>query len=71
MLEMWRKTRISESIGGIILKVVYECFECGADVPMGYDESVTGIPEADHVGKVVDGVCLNCKSNKIWIKQGE
>lgn len=50
------------------MKVYYECFECGEEIPVQYDESVTGIPESEHVGKVIEGLCLKCKSNKIWIK---
>lgn len=55
----------------LILEVVYECFNCGAEVPMGYDEEVTGVPEEAHIGKVIEGICLKCKSNKIWVKEGQ
>lgn len=52
------------------MNVVYECFDCGTPVSVQYDETVTGIPETEHVGKVIEGMCLNCHSDKIWIKQG-
>ena len=50
------------------MKVIYECFECGEETYMRYDESVTGIPLEAHVGKVIEGMCAHCKSNKIWIR---